>query len=60
MGIKDANNMGAAMAPAALSTLVSHFKDTGTKPSYYDAIFTGDLGYIGKDILTDLALRRRL
>ena len=55
MGIKDANNMGAAMAPAAFDTLMTHFKDTGRNPSYYDAILTGDLGYIGKDILTDLA-----
>ena len=55
MGIKDANNMGAAMAPAALDTLITHFKDTGRNPSYYDAIITGDLGYIGKDILIDLA-----
>lgn len=55
MGIKDANNMGAAMAPAALDTLIAHFKDTGRAPSYYDAIFTGDLGYIGKDILIELA-----
>lgn len=55
MGIKDANNMGAAMAGAAKDTLISHFKDTGRTPSYYDAIFTGDLGYIGKDILIDLA-----
>ena len=55
MGIKDANNMGAAMAPAALDTLITHFKDTGRSPSYYDLILTGDLGHIGKDILTDLA-----
>lgn len=55
MGIKDANNMGAAMAPAALDTLITHFKDTGRKPSYYDAILTGDLGYIGKEILTEMA-----
>jgi len=55
MGIKDANNMGAAMAPAALDTLISHFKDTGRKPSYYDAIITGDLGHIGKEILIELA-----
>ena len=55
MGIKDANNMGAAMAPAALDTLITHFKDTGRNPSYYDAIITGDLGYIGKDILNELA-----
>ena len=55
MGIKDANNMGAAMAPAALDTLLTHFSDTGRAPSYYDAIITGDLGLIGKDILIDLA-----
>lgn len=55
MGITDVNNMGAAMAPAALSTLVTHLKDTNRKPSYYDAIITGDLGHVGKDILNDLA-----
>lgn len=55
MGIKDANNMGAAMAPAALDTLLTHFSDTGRSPNYYDAIITGDLGLIGKDILTELA-----
>ena len=55
MGIKDANNMGAAMAPAALDTLIAHFKDTGRKPSYYDAIITGDLGHIGKEIVTEMA-----
>lgn len=55
MGIKDANNMGAAMAPAALDTLITHFRDTGRKPSYYDVIITGDLGHIGKEILTELA-----
>ncbi len=54
MGIKDANNMGAAMAPAALDTLITHFRDTERKPSYYDAIITGDLGHIGKDILIEL------
>ena len=55
MGIKDANNMGAAMAPAALDTLITHFQDTGRKPSDYDAILTGDLGHIGKEILIELA-----
>lgn len=55
MGIKDANSMGAAMAPAALDTLITHFKDTGRNPSYYDVILTGDLGHIGKEILTELA-----
>lgn len=53
-GIKDANNMGAAMAPAAVDTLLSHFKDTGRNPSYYDAILTGDLGYIGKEIVIEM------
>ena len=45
--------MGAAMAGAALDTLCSHFNDTKRTPDYYDMIFTGDLGYIGKDILTE-------
>lgn len=55
MGIKDSNNMGAAMAPAALDTLIAHFKDTNRNPSYYDGIFTGDLGYVGKEILIELS-----
>lgn len=55
MGIKDSNNMGAAMAPAALDTLITHFKDTNRSPSYYDGIFTGDLGYVGKEILIEMA-----
>ena len=54
MGIKDANNMGAAMAGAAFNTLSTHLKDLNRSPNYYDAIFTGDLGYIGKDIINDL------
>lgn len=56
MGIKDSNNMGAAMAPAALDTLITHFKETCRSPSYYDGIFTGDLGYIGKEIVMENAL----
>lgn len=55
MGIKDANNMGAAMATAALDTLITHLQDTGRKPTYYDAIITGDLGHIGKEIVAELA-----
>ena len=55
MGIKDANNMGAAMAPAFADTLIAHFNDTGRSPSYYDGIFSGDLGYVGKDIAIDIA-----
>lgn len=55
-GVKDANQMGAAMAPAAVDTLLNHFQDTGRTEDYYDAIFTGDLGYIGKDIAKDLLI----
>lgn len=54
MGINDANNMGAAMAPAAVDTLLSLFKDTNTSPSDYDLILTGDLGVVGSDLLCDL------
>ena len=53
-GITDANNMGSAMAPAAVSTILTHLKDTGRKPTYYDAIITGDLGHIGKGMGLDL------
>lgn len=53
-GQKDANNMGAAMAPAAVDTIVCHFKDTGRKPSDYDIIATGDLGIIGKELADKL------
>ena len=52
-GITDANNMGAAMAPAAIDSLLAHFADTGRTPDDYDAIFTGDLGKIGKSIVID-------
>ena len=54
LGIKDVNNMGAAMAPAAFDTLITHLNDTGRSPDYYDIIVTGDLGYIGKDVLKEL------
>lgn len=53
-GVTDINNMGAAMAPAAIDTLTAHFKDTGFKPSDYDLILTGDLGVIGSEILCEL------
>jgi len=52
-GIKDANNMGAAMAPAAYSTLSAHFEDLAIDPSHYDLIVTGDLGAVGAEILVD-------
>ena len=55
-GQKDANNMGAAMAPAAVDTIVNHFKDTGRNPSYYDVIATGDLGKIGRELADKLIM----
>jgi len=50
---QEANNRGAAMAPAAFSTLRAHFQDTGRSPSFYDLIVTGDLGSLGKEIVLD-------
>ncbi len=57
LGITDANNMGAAMAPAAAKTLLSYFSDTGTIPSDYDAVYTGDLGVVGSELLRELMMR---
>ena len=55
LGIKDANNMGAAMAPAAWSTIRTHFSDLHCGPEDYDLIVTGDLGQLGKELLLELA-----
>lgn len=54
LGINDMNNMGAAMAPAAMQTLCRFFADTGTNADNYDAIFTGDLGWVGSQLLRRL------
>ncbi len=54
-GITDANNMGPAMAPAALSTIKAHFKDFGVCANDFDLIVTGDLGQLGKEVLLTLA-----
>ena len=59
-GIKDANNMGAAMAPAAAETIKKHLEDTKTKPGDYDKIYTGDLGAVGKDMLIMLLKRENI
>ncbi len=53
-GVTDMTNMGAAMAPAALHTLLRYFKESGTKPDDFDLIVTGDLGFEGNSILRDL------
>ncbi len=57
LGIKDANNMGAAMAPAAYSTIRAHFEDLKTGPEDFSLIVTGDLGQLGKEMLMELARR---
>ena len=53
-GITDVNNMGAAMAPAACDTILTHLRNTGKKAEDYDLILTGDLGALGSRILKDL------
>ena len=57
LGIKDANNMGAAMAPAAFATIKAHFEDIQTGPEDFDLIVTGDLGQLGKEVLLELSRR---
>ena len=57
LGVKDANNMGAAMAPAAYQTIRAHLEDLGSSPEDYDRIITGDLGRMGKELLLELARR---
>lgn len=53
-GVKDANNMGAAMAPAAAATILDYFQDTGRNLQDFDCIFTGDLGSVGSKLLYDI------
>ena len=57
-GVKDANNMGAAMAPAACSTIAAFLRDTKTQPEDFDLILTGDLGYVGSTLLCELMLKQ--
>ena len=54
LGIKNANNMGAAMAPAAFDVIYSHLSDLNISPDYYDLIVTGDLGKIGHDLVVKM------
>ena len=60
LGIKDANNMGAAMAPAAFQTIQAHMEDMNRKPEDFDLIVTGDLGQVGKEALLELGKRGKL
>ncbi|GAF65368.1 stage V sporulation protein AD [Bacillus sp. TS-2] len=54
MGLSDPFNMGGAMAPAAVDTIISHFRDLQLPPDYYDLIITGDLGKIGLSIAREM------
>lgn len=57
-GLKDSQNMGACMAPAACDTIIQNLEDFEREPSDYDRIFTGDLGYVGQSILFDLMRKK--
>ena len=52
--IKDINNMGAAMAPAAAATLLQYLADTHAELRDFDCIYTGDLGLVGSQMLREL------
>ena len=56
MGIKDINNMGAAMAPSCKETIKTYFEESSHSPADFDMIITGDLGYEGSEILKELLL----
>lgn len=58
MGIKDAFNMGAAMAPAAADTIAAHFRDFHRTPDDYDLIITGDLGIYGSKLLKEMLIEQ--
>lgn len=55
LSVSDANHMGAAMAPAVFDTIAAHLADTGRTAADYDLIATGDLGWIGRNLLLELA-----
>lgn len=52
--VRDAQNMGAAMAPAAAHIIYQILRDFSVKAEEFDQIITGDLGVIGKKILIQL------
>ena len=59
-GLKDSQNMGACMAPAACDTIAQNLYDFDRVPEDYDRIITGDLGYVGQSILFDLMRARHI
>ena len=60
LGITDANNMGAAMAPAAYDTIARHLGDRGMGVAEFDWIVTGDLGDFGSRMLQELAAEGKM
>ena len=60
LGITDANNMGAAMTPAAFDTLAAHFRDLGRGFADYDLVVTGDLGRLGRELLIELLREKKI
>ena len=60
LGVKDANNMGAGMAPAAFETIYAHMRDLDRSPEDFDLIVTGDLGQLGKELLLEMGKRNHL
>ena len=60
LGVKDASNMGAAMAPAAAKTIGTYIRDTGTDLGGIDVIVTGDLGVVGSELLIDLLKKENI
>ena len=60
MGVKDSMNMGAAMAPAAADLIAQNLEDFGRSPKDYDKIVTGDLGYVGQEILINLLQKQKI
>lgn len=59
-GVKDANNMGAAMAPAVADTILTHFLDTNRPADYYDLVVTGDLGMVGLELCIKILKKNNL
>ncbi len=60
LGITDANNMGAAMAPAAFATICTHLSDMNMCIDDFDYVVTGDLGALGVEALVKLAKKEKI
>src|SRR5690554_2171730 len=60
LGVKNPNDMGSAMAPAAADTILQHFADLERGLPDYDLILSGDLGKMGKKMLLSLLQEKKL